>query len=261
MYRPWLRETWEHRDLLRFLIWRDLKVRYKQTVFGAAWALLQPLLLMIVFTIFLGRLAGVPSDGSPYAVFVYSALVPWTLFAQALGSATNSVVGSSNLVTKVYFPRLLLPLAAAASFIVDFLIALALLVVIMIAYGLPMRIEFLWVPVLALLAFVTSLAVGIWLAALNVTYRDVRHAIPFILQLWLFASPVAYPSSIVPPAWRVVYALNPMAGVVEGFRWALLGTATRPGLMLLVSTACTVLVLAGGIVYFQRVERSFSDII
>jgi homopolymeric O-antigen transport system permease protein len=256
-----LRELWEFRELLYFLVWRDVKVRYKQTVLGAAWAVLQPFLLMVVFSIFLGRLAGVPSESLPYPIFVYAALVPWTLFAQSLSGASDSLVGSANLVSRVYFPRLALPVAAVGSFLLDFVIALPLLVGMMVFYGVYPTGNVIWLPVLTLLALITALAVGVWLAALNVRYRDVRYAVPFFIQLWLFATPVAYPSSLVPEEWQVILGLNPMAGVVEGFRWALLGTEPRPGMLLAVSAAVTLVVLFGGLVYFSRMERTFADVI
>lgn len=256
-----LRELWEYRELLYFLVWRDVKVRYKQTVLGAAWAIIQPFMLMVVFALFLGKLAGVPSDGLPYPLFAYAALVPWTLFASSLAGASDSLVGSSNLITKVYFPRLILPVAAAGSFLLDFAIAFGLLVGMMVFYGVYPSIALAWLPLLTLFAVVAALAVGIWLAALNVRYRDVRYAVPFLTQLWLFATPVAYPSSIVPKTWQPLLGLNPMAGVVEGFRWALLGTGEVPGAIILVSAAVTLGLLLGGLAYFQRTERTFADVI
>jgi lipopolysaccharide transport system permease protein len=263
--RGWIRfdlhGLWEYRELLYFLVWRDVKVRYKQTALGAAWAVLQPFLLMVVFSVFLGRLAGVPSESLPYPIFVYAALLPWTLFAQSLSGASDSLVGSANLVSKVYFPRLALPVAAVGSFLLDFVIAFPLLVGMMVFYGVYPTGNVIWLPVLTLQALITALAVGVWLAALNVRYRDVRYAVPFFIQLWLFATPVAYPSSLVPEEWQVILGLNPMAGVVEGFRWALLGTEPRPGMLLAVSTAVTLLVFFGGLVYFSRMERTFADVI
>lgn len=263
--RGWLglnfRELWMYRELLYFLTWRDVKVRYKQTVLGAGWAIIQPLLLMVVFSIFLGRLAGVPSDDVPYPIFVYTALVPWTLFAQSLAGSSNSVVGSSNLVSKAYFPRLVLPLAATGSYILDFVIAMAVLVGMMFFYGMKPTPAIVWLPALMLLAVVTALAVGTWLAALNVRYRDVRYAVPFLVQLWLFATPVAYPSSMIPEGWRLLFGMNPMAGVVEGFRWSLLGTETRPGALIALSATVTIVVLLGGVAYFRRLERTFADVI
>lgn len=256
-----VRELWQHRELLYFFVWRDVKVRYKQTVFGAAWAILQPFLLMVVFSIFLGRLAGVPSDNLPYPIFAYAALVPWMLFAQSIAGASDSLVLSANVVSKVYFPRLLLPVAAASSYLLDFVIALLLLVGMMFFYGVYPTSAVVWLPLLTLLALITALAVGIWLAALNVRYRDVRYAVPFLVQIWLFATPVAYPSSLVSGGWRVLFGLNPMAGVVEGFRWALLGTETQPGALIAVSSAVAIVALLGSLAYFRRVERSFADVI
>jgi lipopolysaccharide transport system permease protein len=215
-----LGSVWEYRELLYFLTWRDVKVRYKQTAFGAAWALIQPFMLMIVFTIFLGHLAGVSSEGKPYPLFSFSALVPWTFFSASLASTANSLVGGGSLVSKVYFPRVILPIASAGAYLVDFVLALGLLAGMMVWYGVAPGWGIVLLPALTLLALLSALAVGFWLAALNVRYRDVRYALPFLLQLWLFASPVAYAASLVPHTWRFVYALNPMAGVVEGFRWA-----------------------------------------
>jgi lipopolysaccharide transport system permease protein len=256
-----LRSVWDYRELLYFLTWRDVKVRYKQTAFGAGWALIQPFMMMVVFTIFLGHLAGVSSEGKPYPLFVFSALVPWTFFAQSFSSAANSLVGGGNLVSKVYFPRVILPIASSGAYLVDFILALLLLAAMMIWYGVAPGWGLLLLPALTVLALVTALAVGLWLAALNVRYRDVRYAVPFLVQLWLFASPVAYAASLVPHQWRFVYSLNPMAGVVEGFRWALVGTPTPPGPMLIVSTAATLVVLFTGLAYFRKVERTFADLI
>ena len=224
-----LRDLWKYRELLYFLTWRDIKVRYKQTVLGAAWAVLQPFLTMVVFSIFFGGLAKVPSDGVPYPIFSYVALLPWQLFAYSLQNAGNSLVGSQNLITKVYFPRLVIPISAVLSGLVDFAIAFLLLIGMMFYYGIPLRWTILTLPLFILLALATSLAAGLWLSALNVKYRDVRYLIPFLTQFWLFLTPVAYPSSMVPEAIRPFYGLNPMAGVVEGFRWALLGTTGGTG--------------------------------
>ena len=256
-----IRELWQYRELLYFLIWRDVKVRYKQTFFGAAWALMQPLLLMVVFSIFLGRLAGVESEGLPYPIFAYAALVPWTLFAQSLIGSTSSVVGSANLISKVYFPRLLLPLAAVGSYLIDFFVALTLLFAMMFFYKVELSASILWVIALLPLAVLAALAVGLWLSALNVRYRDVQYAVPFLVQLWLFASPVAYSSSIVPERYQVLYGLNPIAGVVQGFRWALLGSGNPPGPLLAASAAVTAVLFVGGLYYFHQVERSFADVI
>jgi lipopolysaccharide transport system permease protein len=256
-----LRELGGYRDLLYFLVWRDIKVRYKQTALGAAWAVVQPFVLMVIFSVFLGRLAGVPSEGLPYPVFAYSALVPWTLFAASLMACSETLVGNSSLVSKVYFPRLILPVAAAGSFVLDFLIAFAILVAMMAFYGITPTIRVLWVPFFALLALLVAIGVGLWFAALNVKYRDVRHAMPLLVQVWLFATPIAYPSSLVPAAWRWAYGLNPMAGVVEGFRWALLGTPVPSFGMVAVSVGVAVVALVGGLVYFRRAEQQFADLI
>lgn len=259
------RELWAFRELLLFLVWRNVKIRYKQTALGASWAVLQPVLLMVVFTIFLGRLGGIESklpDGLPYPIFTFAALVPWTLFAQGIANGADSLVGNSSLVSKIYFPRLLLPLAAICSFLVDFVIALAVLTLLMIAYGVaPPGPEVLLIVPLTLLALATSVAVGVGLAAVNVRFRDVRYAVPFLVQIWLFASPIAYPASQVPEGWRLVYGLNPMAGVVEGFRWALLGQDWSPGPMIAVSVGVTCLLLVGSLLYFVRTERTFADIV
>src|SRR5712692_3540503 len=230
-----LRELWEYRELLYFLIWRDVKVRYKQTVLGASWAIIQPFFSMVVFSLFFGQLAKIPSDGVPYPIFSYTALVPWTFFANGLNQAPNKLVGSANLINKVYFPRLAIPIAAVLSGIVDFALAFLVLLGMMLYYGVIPTLNTLWLPLFLLLALVTSLGVGLWLSAMNVQFRDVQYVIPFLAQLWLFATPIAYPSSLLPGQWRTLYGLNPMVGVVEGFRWALLGTATAPGSMLTVS--------------------------
>lgn len=254
-------ELWAARELLYFLVWRDLKVRYKQTALGVAWAVLQPVLTMVVFSIFFGRLARMPSDGQPYPVFVYAALLPWQLFAHALMESAGSLVGSQSLITKVYFPRLLIPCVPVITGLVDFLIAFGVLVVLMAWYGLPLTSSVWLLPLFVGMAMAAALAVGLWLSTLNVQYRDVRYTIPFLTQCWLFATPVAYSSSLVPEHWRALYGLNPMAGVVEGFRWALLGTGEGPGPMLAVSCALIVLLLIGGLYYFRRMERVFADIV
>jgi lipopolysaccharide transport system permease protein len=256
-----LRELWQYRELLYFLVWRDIKVRYKQTALGASWAVLQPFLTMVVFSIFFGRLAGVPSDGVPYPIFAFAALVPWTFFANGLTNSANSVVASQQLVKKVYFPRLAMPLASVLSGIVDFLIAFVVLLVMMAFYGIVPNAAVVWLPLLLLLALVTSLGAGLWLSALNVRYRDVRHAVPFLVQFWLFATPIAYSSSLLDHPWRTLYALNPMVGVVEGFRWALIGTDTSPGGMVLVSALAALIMLLGGAFYFRRLERTFADVV
>ena len=256
-----LREIWAYRELLYFLMWRDVKIRYKQTVFGASWAIIQPFLTMVVFSLFFGKLAKVPSDGVPYPIFSFAALVPWTLFNYGLSQASNSLVGSSHLITKVYFPRLIIPTASLLSGVVDFLIAFGLLLGMMLFYGIMPTLNVFWVPALVLLTLVTALGVGLWLSALNVQYRDVRFAVPFLAQLWMFATPIAYPSSLLPEKWRVLYGLNPMAGVVEGFRWALLGTATRPGAMIFASAGAALVILVSGAFYFRRMERNFADVV
>lgn len=255
------RELWDYRELLYFLIWRDVKVRYKQTVLGAAWAIIQPFFMMVVFSLFFGRLARMPSDGIPYPVFAFCALLPWQLFAHALTESSNSIVANERLITKVYFPRLIVPIAAVLSGLIDFCIAFIILLVMMAYYGIVPGWAIITLPGLILFAIITALAVGLWLSALNVQYRDVRYTINFLMQVWLFATPVAYSSSIVPERWRALYGLNPMAGVVEGFRWALLGKTEPPGALLWVSVAVVILLLAGGLFYFRRMEQQFADIV
>lgn len=255
------RELIEYRELLYFLVWRDIKVRYKQTALGAAWAVIQPFFTMVVFSVFFGRLARIPSDGVPYPIFAYSALVPWTYFATALTQSANSLVDNSRLITKVYFPRLLVPAAAVLAGLVDFVIAFALLIAMLVYYRLPLTARLLTVPLFVLFAAVTALAIGLWLSALNVKYRDVRYTIPFMIQFWLFATPVAYPASLVPERWRPLYGLNPMTGVVEGFRWALLDRPEAPGAPVLVSVVTVAVLLIGGLFYFRRMERHFADLV
>jgi lipopolysaccharide transport system permease protein len=252
-------EFWAYRELVYFLTWRDVKVRYKQTALGAAWAVLQPLLTMVVFSIFFGRLAGVPSGGVPYSVFAFAALVPWTYFANAVTQASNSLVQQEEMLTKVYFPRVIVPMAAVLAGLVDVTIAFTVLVGMMLVYGIVPTAAVLFLPLLVVFAAVTAFAVGLWLSALNVRYRDVRYTLPFIVQVWLFASPVAYPTSLVPEAWRPIYALNPMVGVIDGFRWALLGDVPAPGPGFWVSVFVVVALLGGGLAYFRRMERSFAD--
>lgn len=256
-----LHELWENRELLYFLVWRDIKVRYKQTALGAAWAILQPLMTMLVFTVFFGRLAKIPSDGIPYPVFAYAALLPWQLFAYALTESSNSLVGNQNLIKKVYFPRLVVPISAVLGGLADFAIAFVVLLGLMAYYGIRPTVAVAALPLFILLAVATALAVGLWMAALNVQFRDVRYTIPFLTQFWLFATPVAYPSSLIPEKWRALYGLNPMAGVVEGFRWALLGKSGRPGLMILVSALVVAVLMLGGLMYFRRMEKTFADIV
>ncbi len=256
-----LKEIWQYRELLYFLVWRDIKVRYKQTLLGAAWAVLQPLLTMAIFSVIFGRLAGMPSDGIPYPVFAYAALLPWQLFSHALIDSGNSLVAHQNLITKVYFPRLVLPLASILAGLIDFAIAFVILLVMMAWYGIVPGIAIVTLPLFLLMTLAAALAAGSWLSALNVQFRDVRYTLPFLAQLWLFATPIAYSSSLVPERWRALYGLNPMAGVVEGFRWALLGKTAGPGPMLLASVAAIVLLLAGGLLYFRRMERQFADLV
>jgi lipopolysaccharide transport system permease protein len=256
-----LKELFAYRELLYFLIWRDIKVRYKQTALGAAWAIIQPFFTMLVFSLFFGKLAKIQSDGLPYPVFAYAALVPWTFFAQGLSQASDSLVGSANLIRKVYFPRLAIPVGTVASGVVDFSLAFLVLLLLMLYYGVTPTWNILWLPLLLVLALVTALGVGLWLSALNVKFRDVKYVVPFITQFWMFATPIAYPSSLLPEKWRLVYALNPMVGVVEGFRWALLDTDTAPGPMLLVSATVALLVLVGGAFVFRRMEKSFADVV
>ncbi len=280
-----LDEIWRYRELLFFLTWRDVKVRYKQTILGASWAIIQPFLTMVVFSLFFGRLAGIPSDGIPYPIFSYAALVPWTFFANGLTQSSNSLVSSSNLIKKVYFPRLIVPVSTVISGVVDFALAFGVLVVMMIFYGIspfnrpvelpllfPAGVELMpvvygatyniiFLPYFLLLAFVTSLGVGLWLSAMNVQFRDVRYLVPFLVQIWMFATPIAYPSSLLDEPWRTIYGINPMAGVVEGFRWALLGTDTAPGPIIIVSTIVALALLVSGALYFRRMEKTFADVV
>ena len=256
-----LRELWAYRELLYFLIWRDIKVRYKQTVLGAAWAIIQPFFTMVVFSLFFGRLAGIPSDGVPYPIFSFAGLVPWTFFANGMSQSSNSLVGSANLITKVYFPRLTIPIATVFSGIIDFVLAFVVLLGMMLFYGIAPTVNVVWLPLFLLLALVTALGVGLWLSAMNVQFRDVRYVVPFLAQIWLFATPIAYPSSIIPEPWRTLYAINPMVGVVEGFRWALLGVDTQPGPMVVVSSLAAVGLLVGGAYYFRRMEKTFADVV
>jgi lipopolysaccharide transport system permease protein len=254
-----LREVWDYRELLYFFVWRDVKIRYKQTVIGVLWVILQPLLTMGVFTLFFGRLAKLSSQGLPYPIFYFAALVPWTYFSYALQSATNVVVENQRVITKVYFPRLVLPFSAVLSGLVDFAIGFAVLAILTLAYGIRPTLAALWLPVLLLLAILTALGVGLWMSALNALYRDVRYVMPFVVQFWMFASPVAYPSALVPERWRWLYGLNPMAGVIDGFRWALTGHGQPPGPVLLASTAMVAVVLVGGLFFFQRMESTVAD--
>jgi lipopolysaccharide transport system permease protein len=256
-----LHEIWEYRELLYFLAWRDVKVRYKQTALGVAWAIIQPFFTMVVFSLFFGKLGKIPSDGVPYPIFSFAALVPWTFFAHGLNQSSNSLVTGAQLIKKVYFPRLIVPVAAIASGIIDFALAFIVLLGMMFYYGLVPTANILWLPAFLLLAFITSLGVGLWLSTLNVEYRDVRYVLPFITQFWLFATPIAYPSTLLSEPWRTLYAVNPMVGVVEGFRWALLSTNTGPGPMIIVSSLVALLILVSGAFYFRRMEKTFADVV
>lgn len=260
-YTVWiLYELWKYRELLYFLTWRDLKVRYKQTVLGIAWAVIQPICTMLVFSLFFGKLASVPSDGVPYPIFTYTALLPWTFFANGLNLASNSLVNNTNLITKVYFPRLVIPLSSILAGLLDFGIAFIFLLGMMFFYSIRPTSALIWLPFFLLLAFVTAFGTSLWLSALNVQYRDIRYALPFLAQLWLFITPVAYPSSLLAEPWRSLYGLNPMVGVVEGFRWVLLGTQPSEVMMAL-SVIVSILLLVSGMYYFQRMEELFADVI
>lgn len=256
-----LRDVWHHRELLYFLAWRDLKVRYVQAAIGVAWAVVQPLLMMAVFTVFLGRIDEVRSDNIPYPVFAFAGLLPWTFFANAVGGATHSLVGSANLVSKVYFPRLVIPLAALLSWVPDLLIATGMLLGLMLIYGMTPDWPILLLPLFVLLAILVTASVGVWLSALNVGYRDIRYAVPFLLQLWLFATPVVYPTTLLPERWRVLAGLNPMAGVVEGFRWCVVHESRPPWALMGLSAVVATVVLIGGLFYFRRAEPGFADVI
>jgi len=257
-----LNVLWEYRELLYFLVWRDIKVRYKQTILGATWAIIQPFLTMVVFSLFFGRLAGIPSDGIPYPIFSYAALVPWTFFSNGLQNSSQSLVLGANLIKKIYFPRLLMPTAAVVGGIVDFGLSFAVLLLMMVYFGIVPTVNAIWLPVFLLLALITSLGVGLWLSAMNVQFRDVRYIVPFLTQFWMFATPIAYPSSLIEnPLLRAIYGINPMTGVVEGFRWALLGTDNPPGATIVVSFVVAVILLFTGAFYFRRTEKSFADVV
>ena len=255
------RELWEYRELLYFLTWRDIKIRYKQAALGVTWAVLQPLLTMVIFSVIFGRLAKLPSDGIPYPVFSFAALLPWQFFASSLSRAGSSLVANSNLLTKIYFPRLVIPLSAVGAGLVDFAISFVVLIGLMVFYRITPTWAVLTLPLFILLAAITAMAVGLWLSALNVQYRDVQHLIPFIIQAWMYASPVAYSAGLIPTGfWRTIYGLNPLAGVIQGFRWALLG-AEPPGLLFLVSVVVVIGLLVTGLLYFQKMEESFADVV
>jgi homopolymeric O-antigen transport system permease protein len=253
-------ELWQARELVYFFVWRDIKIRYKQTAIGAAWAVLQPLLAMLVFTLFFGKLAHIPSEGLPYQVFVYAGLLPWMYFAASLQNATNTIVENQRVITKVYFPRLVLPLSAVLSGLVDFAISFLIFAAMMVYYHIRPTMQILWLPAFLLLAVLTALGVGLWLSALNAIYRDVRYVLPFLVQLWLFASPVIYPPSLMSAKWRWLFGLNPMAGVIEGFRWSLAGHGDPPGRLILISAATVGVILLSGLAYFQKTETVMADI-
>ncbi len=263
--RGWLAldlgELWAYRDLIYFFVWRDIKVRYKQTVIGAAWAVLQPVLTMLVFSLFFGKLAKIPSQGLPYPIFYYTALLPWNYFASAMQGATNIVVENQRVITKIYFPRVVLPISSILSGLVDFAISFAVFLALMAWYRMMPTRAVIWLPAFLLLAVLTALGVGLWLSALNALYRDVRYVVPFLVQFWLFASPVAYPSSLVPAKWRWLYGLNPMAGVIEGFRWALTGHGDPPSILLAASSGAVVLLVLSGLVYYHAVEGTIADVV
>jgi lipopolysaccharide transport system permease protein len=255
-----LHELWEYRELLYFFIWRDIKVRYKQTMLGASWAILQPFFTMIVFSIFFGKLAKMPSDGIPYPVFTFTALVPWAFFSNGLNHGSSSLVGSSNLIKKVYFPRLAMPISSVLVGGIDFVLAFTMLIGMIFFYGMVPTTNVIWLPFLLVLAFITSLGASLWLSAMYVKFRDVRHIIPFLIQIWMFATPIVYPSSLLPKPWRILYGINPMVGVVEGFRLALLGVGQAPGPMILVSYLTAVALLLSGAFFFRRIEKTFADV-
>ncbi|HVN56312.1 MAG TPA: ABC transporter permease [Anaerolineaceae bacterium] len=255
-----LKDLWRYRELIYFLVWRDIKVRYKQAVLGIGWAILQPVVTMIIFTVIFGNLAGLSSDGKPYPLFSVSAIIPWTLFAGGLSRASMSLVGNSNLLTKVYFPRLVIPLSAVVAGLVDFGISFLVMLVMMFYYGYPITWNFFWLIPLTLLTITAALAVGLWLAALNVQYRDVSHMIPFLMTVWQYASPVVYSTRTIPEKWRLIYGLNPMVGVIQGFRWVILG-GTPPDQLIFVSIAVVLALLVGGLYYFRRMEKTFADMV
>ena len=255
-----LDEFWHYRELLFFLVWRDIKVRYKQTILGGAWAIIQPFMTMVVFSLFFGKLGKIPSDNIPYPIFCYAALVPWTFFTSGIAQSSESLIGNANLIKKVYFPRLTIPTAAVLSGVVDFTLAFVLLILMMAYFGIRPTARILWLPMYFMLALSTSLGIGLWLSALNLKYRDFRYVVPFITQLWLFVTPIAYPASMVPERWQLLYGLNPMAGVVRGFRWCLLNSPNESSSVVLASSMASFVVLVSGAIYFRRMEKSFADI-
>jgi lipopolysaccharide transport system permease protein len=262
-------ELWRYRELLYFFVWRDIKIRYKQTILGASWAIIQPLFTMVIFSLFFGRLAGVPSDGIPYPLFSYTALVPWTFFANGVTQASNSLVNNADMIRKIYFPRIDLPIATVFAGLLDFTLAFIVLIGMVIGYSVvpaanydaQLTFRVMWLPLFLLLALVTTLGVSFWFSALNAQFRDVRFVVPFLIQAWLFITPIAYPSSLLSEPWRTLYGINPMAGVVEGFRWAFLGTDTAPGSMMILSILASVLIFVGGIYYFRRMETKMADVL
>jgi lipopolysaccharide transport system permease protein len=256
-----LDRLWVYRELLFFLVWRDLKVRYKQTALGVTWAVLQPLATMVIFSVVFGRLAKIPSEGVPYPIFTYCALVPWQLFAFALTESSNSMVQNQYLISKIYFPRLIIPMTPVLTAVVDFLFAFVLLIGMMVVYGRIPGVTILLLPVFLALAVLTSFAAGVWISALTAEYRDMRYTIPFLVQFWMFATPIAYPSSLIPANWRILYGLNPMTSVVEGFRWVLLGTPAPPPMPMMVSGLAVLVILCGGVMYFRRLESTLADVL
>lgn len=256
-----LKDLWEYRELIYFLTWKDIKVRYKQTILGIGWAILQPLFAMVVFSLFFGKLAGVPSDNVPYPIFSYSGMVIWLFFANGVTLSSNSMVEAANTIKKVYFPRLVIPISSIFSGIIDFFLALFVLIGMMAFYNIWPGLNVLWLPLFLLLAVITALGVGFWFSAMNVMFRDIRYAIPFLVQAWLFATPIAYPSSLLKGGWQTIYGINPMAGVVDGFRWALLGLDTKPGPMIAVSASVSIILFITGVYYFKRMEKVFADVI
>lgn len=256
-----IKEIWQYRELLFFLAWRDVKVKYKQTIMGATWAIIQPFFTMVVFSLFFGKLAKIPSDGVPYPIFSFAALVPWTYFSNSLNQSTNSIVGSANLIKRVYFPRLILPISNVLPGLLDFAIAFAVLIIMMIYFNIYPTWKVVFLPFLLILALVTALGVGLWFTSMNVKFRDVRYIVPFLTQFWLFATPIAYPSTLLSEPWRTIYGINPMVGVVEGFRWALIGTDTKPGFIIIVSSLISITIFLTGIYYFRKTEKNFADIV